>query len=194
MRATLLIKRVSQAVLHPPTIKTTVQLDFLRPKEGDATITRFQSGLSRNPYIHRRHLTSCMFCLCIVPADLFQLSSGPCTVTADHHCIRSSNFPWDYGNNQDCVFRSLQNVQLSVTAFNTEQGYDRLTVNGISYSGTTGPGGVVVAAGQDIVWISDHSVVATGFEICGAIATGATALCMCKSEGVGFGLLLRAAM
>eukprot|EP00959_Pyramimonas_sp_CCMP1952_P455066 9470959-Pyramimonas_sp.AAC.1 len=134
-----------------------------------------------------------MFCLYIVTADLFQVSSGTCTVTADN-CIRSPNYPSDYGNSNNCVIRTRQTVQLSVTAFSTEGCCDFFTVNGISYSGTAGPGGEVVAAGQDIVWLSDGSVVATGFEICGAIAAGATALCMCKSEGFGFGLLLRAAM
>jgi hypothetical protein len=61
-----------------------------------------------------------------------------------------------------------------VTAFSTESGYDKLTVNGVEYSGTTGPGYVQVAAYNAITWTSDFSSTYSGFEICRACPPGAT--------------------
>ena len=57
-------------------------------------------------------------------------------------------------------------VQLSVAFFETEAGYDPLTVNGVAYSGTSGPEGVSVTAGSTITFTSDSSLTKKGFEIC----------------------------
>jgi hypothetical protein len=53
-----------------------------------------------------------------------------------------------------------------VSLFDTEDGYDFLTVSGVGYSGTSGPEGVSIESGDILEWESDSSVVASGFVIC----------------------------
>jgi hypothetical protein len=57
-------------------------------------------------------------------------------------------------------------VTLSMTAYDVEQNHDYLTVNGFDYTTTTSPEGVIVDVGQDVLWRSDGSVVANGWEMC----------------------------
>jgi hypothetical protein len=78
------------------------------------------------------------------PPVLFAVASGACTVASTATCFRSPNYPSAYGNSQTCAITVYEAVLLSVVAFSTESGYDKLTVNGVRYSGTTGPGGVQV--------------------------------------------------
>jgi hypothetical protein len=80
-------------------------------------------------------------------------------------------YPYNNDNDQQCTITARQQLTLSVTAFNTESGYDNLIVNGVQYSGTTGPGGVQVVAGATITFTSDGSVAMTGFAVCGASPT-----------------------
>ena len=53
-----------------------------------------------------------------------------------------------------------------VTSFSTESGYDELIVDGVSYSGSSGPSGVSVSTSTSITWASDSLVTYSGFEIC----------------------------
>ena len=59
-----------------------------------------------------------------------------------------------------------------MATFETEAPLDKLTVNGATYSGTTGPAGVTVAAGMPITWIADGSGSRQGFEICATASGG----------------------
>ena len=86
--------------------------------------------------------------------------SGKCAV--DGACFSSL----DYGNYETCTFTMGAGGVLNVLSFETESNYDKLTVGGTEYSGTTGPQGVVVSAGEDITWSSDHLSTRAGFEIC----------------------------
>jgi hypothetical protein len=52
---------------------------------------------------------------------------------------------------------------LTSWAFSTEHVYDKVTVNGVQYSGSTGPDGVVASS---MTWWSDGSVVRDGWKIC----------------------------
>ena len=104
------------------------------------------------------------------PIMLFAVDSGPCTVDSTAACFRSPNYPSNYGNSGQCFITAHEAVTLSVTAFSTEAGYDKFTVNGVQYSGTTGPEGVQVAAGSTIIWRSGYRPGA-GFEICGETFT-----------------------
>jgi hypothetical protein len=97
------------------------------------------------------------------------VQTGPCTLANSNTCFRSPNYPSNYGINQQCTITAQVAVTLSVTAFSTEANgcqYDYLTVNGNKYCGTTGPGGVQVAAGATITWTSDNVDFFSGFEIC----------------------------
>jgi hypothetical protein len=82
-----------------------------------------------------------------------------------------------YGNNEYCTFSVDRTVQLVVLSFNTESGWDTLTVNGQSYSGQlVGTGatpldGVQVSAGSQITWSTDGSFSGDGFMVC-AVASG----------------------
>merc|ERR1719424_73412 len=90
---------------------------------------------------------------------------GPCTVNGS--CARSPNYPSEYDNSQSCTITptSLAIGQLlSATAFNTENGYDKLIVNGATYDGTIGPSNVLL--GSAFTWSSDGSVTGAGWEVC----------------------------
>ena len=118
-----------------------------------------------------------MRCCVGAGAGLFTTVSGECTVVSDGTCFRSPNYPSNYDNNQRCTITvaAHEQVMLSVVAFDTESGYDYLTVNSVRYMGTSGPHGVSVAPGASITFYTDGSVTRSGFEICGAFLTNPTA-------------------
>jgi len=93
---------------------------------------------------------------------------GPCT--ASDGCVRSPNFPSSYGNDEACTISGAPQVPITVSSFDTEARYDWMTImtaNGAQrFEGTSGPVGVVVAAGSDIQWRSDGSIVSSGWELC----------------------------
>jgi hypothetical protein len=53
---------------------------------------------------------------------------------------------------------------IAVESFNTESGYDKLTVNGMEYDGTTGPSGITPTT--FIVWSSDSDATLGGWRLC----------------------------
>ena len=63
---------------------------------------------------------------------------------------------------------------LQVDAFSTEEDYDELYVNDNAYSGTVGPVGERMEAGDTVSFSSDDSMTRTGFLICGTSPTGET--------------------
>ena len=93
---------------------------------------------------------------------------GSCTATAEG-CITSPNWPANYGNSESCAIAVGTDVSLWVQSFATEARYDKLTVNGVQYSGSgVGLDGLVVRVGDVITWRSDSAVTAAGFSICSA--------------------------
>ena len=136
---------------------------------------------------------------------MFSVDYGPCTVTSTATCFRSPNYPSNYALGIDsdydymgtyfpaCTITALEAVTLSVTAFSVHTGgwwdTDCLTVNGVQYSGTTGPEGVQVAAGSTITFTSNGIGTSSGFEICSG-GTGAFPL---KVSQPGRGVSLRGA-
>ena len=99
-----------------------------------------------------------------------RVKSGPCTVIVDMNgafCFRSGNYPYDYNVDESCTFQVARSAVLSVRLFVTEENLDMLTVNGQhSYSGTSGPDGLSVQAGESISWKADLTNEFQGFEIC----------------------------
>jgi len=82
----------------------------------------------------------------------------------DGACMQSNNHPSNYGNSEDCTIQITGSISISVDAFNTEATFDKLTIGGRSYSGTTGP-----ASGSytgTITWTSDSSVTKSGWRLC----------------------------
>jgi len=92
---------------------------------------------------------------------------GPCEhhVSPNGNCIVSPRYPKLYQNMQSCKISVPPGTgPISVMSFKTEDYYDTLAVNGVDYSGSTGPEGVVPTT--DIHWVTDISVRARGWEIC----------------------------
>merc|ERR1719245_67271 len=82
------------------------------------------------------------------------------------NCIQSNNHPGNYGNGEQCTIQ-LTDVSFTVEAFDTESGYDWLTVGGSRYSGTSGPASSSGYTGT-ITWESDYSVTKSGWKLCKA--------------------------
>ena len=95
------------------------------------------------------------------------MNEGPCATTTDGTCFTSPGWPSNYGNRESCTIAVDTDVSLVVQSFATEDGWDKLTVNGVQYSGSGyGLEGLVVRAGDVINWRSDFGVTAAGFSIC----------------------------
>lgn len=91
---------------------------------------------------------------------------GPCTIDSSS-CASSANYPNTYGHDEECTIRVLDQslvAPINVEAFSTEKYYDKLSVNGVVYSGKDGPAGVTPHG--DITWRSDHSESDAGWRIC----------------------------
>ena len=116
------------------------------------------------------------------PVDV-EVKYGTCVFDVATNCMCSSNFAAEgacaatsttdgqYNNSESCLVEFAQPVLLQVYFFDTEMGYDSLTVDpglqngtwGTAYSGTEGPDGV---AATNLSWTSDSSVVRGGFKVC----------------------------
>ena len=59
--------------------------------------------------------------------------SGPCVVSGQ--CVHSHNYPGLYANHEHCTLQPVDGQPLRVKAFNTEERFDFLTINGVRYSG-----------------------------------------------------------
>jgi len=102
------------------------------------------------------------------PPGTWEVTSGTgCTKVGN--CIQSSNHPADYGMNEECTINAYE-VDLTVSAFSTESGYDILTVGGTRYSGTSGPPGGAFSG--VISWSSDYSIVSSGWKLCSGSSPG----------------------
>ena len=95
------------------------------------------------------------------------------------NCVCSSNYPGgtcsatsavegSYSSNEACHVAFVGPVVLQVHLFDTEPGYDKMTVGGIQYQGTAGPDGV---SASSLSFESDNSVQGSGFKICFGPAT-----------------------
>ncbi|CAE7215002.1 unnamed protein product [Symbiodinium sp. CCMP2592] len=85
------------------------------------------------------------------------VAEGSCALGNDG-CISSSRYgTLNYPPNDACTITLINESRvLQVEAFNTEQSWDRLTVNGLGYSGPTrreGPNDVIPAG--NITWLAD---------------------------------------
>ena len=95
--------------------------------------------------------------------------SGPCVVSGQ--CVHSAHYPSDYGDYERCTLQPARGQPLQVEAFNTEQGYDYLTINGVEYSGsgTDYQGNSIplsIVPDREITWSSDGGVTRSGWLIC----------------------------
>ena len=95
---------------------------------------------------------------------------GPCTASSDGFCVRSPNYGVsDYGTSQTCIITpgsTTLGMELTATQFSTESGWDFLYVEGVPYSGSTGPNAVPLTGA--LIWLSDDIVTDYGWEVCAA--------------------------
>jgi hypothetical protein len=102
----------------------------------------------------------------------FSVTSGPCTVTEGGVCFRTPNYPDDYGSSQDCEIAVSGAGLVRATAFDTESGYDYVTIGGTQYGGDGGAlasgFGVPVGDVSTVAWHADSSEQRSGAEVCGA--------------------------
>lgn len=95
-------------------------------------------------------------------------TTGTCQVS--NLCVRSSGYPSNaYGNSESCIISGVPSSPIILNSFAVENAIDCfkdfMLVNGRRYCGTFGPFGVVVTDGK-IVWSSDSSNTASGWELC----------------------------
>jgi len=89
-------------------------------------------------------------------------------------CVTDMEGSGRYSNNEKCVSHKLDGKKIRVVEFETERGYDVVTINGIMFSGKEGGGldsttlnGMTVDVdGQGIKFESDFSTNGPGFKIC----------------------------
>lgn len=105
----------------------------------------------------------------------FTVTSGSCGLSDDGNCVSSVNFPSKYADNERCTIKSPSEGTLTFREFNTEHGYDKMTVGGSTFQGSSKPADFE-ATGADLSWRSDGSVTRKGWQLCvsGAPATTAT--------------------
>eukprot|EP00966_Prymnesium_polylepis_P037692 875267-Prymnesium_polylepis.1 len=93
--------------------------------------------------------------------------SGPCVAWG--YCIRSSGFPNDYGDGEDCIATNVPAISAQVTTFDVmpqdDAGAcsDYMMLNGNQYCGQSGPDGVAPVDGL-VIWHSDASGRRPGWE------------------------------
>jgi hypothetical protein len=90
-----------------------------------------------------------------------------CSKSSDG-CVTSNNYPLQYANRKSCTITGFPTI--GTVAFETENRYDKLVVNGQTYSGGTGPA-VGLAPTADITWTADRSVLKKGWKLCPAAAS-----------------------
>ena len=146
--APLLSHRLETQTLNPCFMERVTCSATVRPT------TDALSALLPSPWVHTTRAVSVSLlrlrgapaltgaCRAVAGAGSFVVDSGPCTVDSTATCFSSPNYQSTYGNLQQCFITAHEAVTLSVVAFSTESWYDELIVNGVQYSGTTGPGGV----------------------------------------------------
>jgi len=100
----------------------------------------------------------------LATSDSPSVESGSCTTSGN--CFMSPNYPSNYGNRQSCTIVMNSDAVLTVVAFNTESGYDKLMISGSVYQGTSGPSGETVSNGDRISWSTDSSSTRSGWKIC----------------------------
>ena len=89
--------------------------------------------------------------------------SDYCAIDADY-C--ATDGPGDHGNGELCTIRVAARGFVTASEFDTESGYDWVTIGDAQYQGSTGPISVAVAANSTFTWRSDGSVTNAGWTIC----------------------------
>ena len=98
--------------------------------------------------------------------DFWQVVSGArfCEIVDGGRCV--SDGEGSYGNRETCTVKALRPLVLTTEQYAVESGYDYLSVNGRAFGGNSGPEGMKLDAGAQLVWRSDGSRAYDGFKVC----------------------------
>jgi hypothetical protein len=108
------------------------------------------------------------------------ISSGSGCSMDGANCVKSANYPSNYGNSQLCTVAINPAAKIDVVAFNTERRYDDVIVNGVIYDGSgSGLEGKVTS---ELSWSSDSSQTYSGWKLCfGLDGTSCSSASQCTS-------------
>ena len=106
----------------------------------------------------------CLPCISAATGGVLSLDSGTCVI--DGSCATSPGFPSGYGDNEECSITVEAAGYMTATTFVTESLWDKLTVDGTDYSGSTGPFNQLVPSGAAVEWKSDPTGTAAGWRLC----------------------------
>ncbi|KAK3252275.1 hypothetical protein CYMTET_38418 [Cymbomonas tetramitiformis] len=98
--------------------------------------------------------------------SLLTVVSGLCQTSSEGTCLQSPNYPADYNNDDSCEVSVDGEGVLYSLSFQTEENYDFFYVGSTQYSGQEGPNGHEVNSSVVLHFISDSSVMMSGFEVC----------------------------
>ena len=80
--------------------------------------------------------------------------SAYCEITGDGVCAIT---PGTGGGSERCTFRAEEAVVINAVEFDTERGFDYLTIAGESFTGRRGPRDMLLTLGTTLTWRSDRS-------------------------------------
>ena len=105
--------------------------------------------------------------VCAAPEMLLlsKVGSG-CQIHDGGRCAQSLHYPNSYDNQEGCVLQVHATGTLVMNSFDTESGFDFLTVGDVRLSGDLGLNTFDVAIDTTIEWTSDISVVQKGWDLC----------------------------
>ena len=112
----------------------------------------------------------------------WQVVSGSqfCHITDNGRCVTDGE--GKYGSRENCRVKALRSLSLTTTKYSVEDGYDYLTVGGVTFDSGYGPEGMKLSAGSELVWKTDGSFAEDGFTVCASAATiGGLVQCLCCS-------------
>lgn len=87
--------------------------------------------------------------------NVYSYDNGKC-FTSEYH----------YSDNEHCYVIVLEDCFFKVNRFSLETDYDYLYIDGIGYTGSSGPDGIGVHEDNIIIFTTDGSVSDDGFDIC----------------------------
>jgi len=93
---------------------------------------------------------------------------GPCPYDESTGCATSGNYPNIYPDDETCRLTPSAGAVLNVVDFNTELGWDFLTVQGVKISGAKSQADAFhgMTLTEDIIWESDYIYGSSGWKLC----------------------------
>ena len=90
------------------------------------------------------------------PPPMWTITAGSsyCSVTTGGTCVTDG--VGLHSNNERCTMTASVALLATSTYFSTEAGWDYITIGTTRYSGTSGPSGVAMAAGETMTWYADY--------------------------------------